>query len=301
MAAEIIFEDNSMILTDRIIPLELDLGESCRLELPDGSARVLRLRQTAARVLFTTLDELKVEQLGARTYYEFTCDLEIDGEVHHLRREVPTQRTLYQPWQIAGLTIWFDAVLDIFDFLTESHGTCRPNKQARFAIQTAGSRLCPQKVELWCPLPPHGLTILDCYCGEDCWLGPYFGADAHGGLDINHPQGTPIYAPLDIHQHGYFNSLEKGHNNNCWRGFHYWPDGTQWIFECYHMTRLTVPENLPIQAGQQYADGAGVLSGMHQHSHFVFGIRPLDQALVLLDPWILFHQMHLDHNIPFHH
>ena len=59
------------------------------------------------------------------------------------------------------------------------------------------------------------------------------------------------------------------------------------------MSRLTVPEHTPLKAGTQYADGAGVCSGYHDHSHFVFEVRQ-DGREVLLDPWILFWQMYQD-------
>jgi hypothetical protein len=186
-----------------------------------------------------------------------------------------------------------DAVADIFDFLLETHGECRPRKDARFAIQDASIRICPERLHPWCPLPPVGLKIENCYRGEDCWLGAYNGASAHGGLDINHPRGTPLLAPLDIHDHFYFNSLEMGHNNNRWRGIHRWRNGSEWIIQAHHMTSLTVPEHKPLKKGEQFALGAGVFVGAIEHSHFVFKIHDYGETIPL-DPWILFQQMYRD-------
>ncbi len=59
------------------------------------------------------------------------------------------------------------------------------------------------------------------------------------------------------------------------------------------MTELTVPEHQQITKGQQFAKGAGVLSGAVDHSHFVFKVYD-EGEIVLLDPWILFWQMYRD-------
>jgi hypothetical protein len=206
---------------------------------------------------------------------------------------VSTQRSFYEPWLIGGVRIWFDAVDNIFEFLTEAHGECRPQRHARFAVQDESLGICPETLHAWCPLPEGGLRIGNCYRGEDCWLGAYNGASAHGGLDLNHSKGTPLWAPVDIHDHFYFNSLELGHNNNRWRGIHRWENGSEWILQAHHMTALTVPEHRPIRKGEQFASGAGVLSGAVDHSHFVFKVHDEGET-VLLDPWILFRQMYQD-------
>jgi len=278
---------------DTLTAVELNHSETLELTLSDGSIRRITLEETNAEIFETTLETLKVEENGAKTNYRFSCRITIDGIPHELEREVSTQMSFYEPWVIEGLRIWFDAVDDIFEFLAETHGECRPKKNARFAIQEATERICPEKLYPWCPLPAGGLKIEQCYRGEDCWLGAYNGASAHGGLDINHPRGTPLWAPLDIHDHFYFNSLEMGHNNNRWRGIHRWDNGSQWILQAHHMTELTVPEHQPIAKGQQFAKGAGVLSGAVDHSHFVFKVYD-EGEIVLLDPWILFWQMYQD-------
>ncbi|MFC1672007.1 hypothetical protein ACFL01_02605, partial [Planctomycetota bacterium] len=236
---------------------------------------------------------LKVEEPQGRTDYRFECHMTIDGEPFTMEREVSTQRSFYEPWVVNGMRIWLDAVDDIFEFLTETHGECRPRKDARLAIQDAALRICPERVHPWCPLPEGGLKIEDCYNGEDCWLGAYFGASAHGGLDINHPAGTPLFAPIDIDDHYLYDRIEDGDGNNRWRGTHRWPDGSKWILQSCHMIRLTVSEHEPVRAGQQYAEGAGVSVASHKHSHFIFKVQDEGEE-ILLDPWILFWQMYRD-------
>jgi len=278
---------------ETLVGIEMNRGDALEYKLSTGKTFRMELIGTHAEIFHTTLTELRKEESGARTNYRFTCDLKVNGQPVTLEREVSSQRSFYDPWELDGVDLWFDAVDDIFSFINETHGDCCPAKHARFALQETGRRICPEKLHPWCPLPEGGLKIEECYRGEDCWLGAYNGASAHGGLDINHPPGTPLWAPLDIHDHFYFNSLELGHNNNRWRGIHRWHDGSEWILQAHHMTELLLPEHVSIEKGTQFANGAGVLSGAADHSHFVFKIREDDET-ILLDPWILFQQMYRD-------
>ena len=284
--------------------VEMDEGDVLEFTLASGRVVSLELLETDAQLIRTTLKETKVPEPGGRTDLRFSCRMAIDGAVHTLEREISTQQSFYEPWEIAGVRLWLDAVDGIFEFLLETHGPCRTNvhahgprcgqhKHARFAIQDATLRICPEPLHPWCPLPENGLRIEDCYRGEDCWLGGYDGASAHGGFDINHPPGTPLWAPVDLDDHFYFESVEMGHNNNRWRGIRNWDCGTQWILQAHHMTALTVPEHQPLKRGQQFAWGAGVRSGVAHHSHFVFKVHDEGET-ILLDPWILFWQMYRD-------
>jgi len=273
--------------------VELDRGERLEFTLRSGRVVTIEPAATSAEIVRTTLKEPGKGEKAARTDYRFGCELLVDGQAHRLEREVSTQKSFYEPWQIAGVTIWLDAVSDIFGFLNEAHGECRPRRHARLALQDATLGICPEPLAPWCPLPEGGLRIEQCFRGEDCWLGAFSGVEAHGGLDINHPAGTPLWAPLDFDDHFYFNSLEMGHNNNRWRGLHRWTDGSEWILQAHHMTRLTVPEHAPLKKGQQFAEAAGVYTGAVDHSHFVFKVHDEGET-VLLDPWILFRQMYLD-------
>ena len=278
---------------DTLTPVEMDRGDVLEFTLRSGQTRRVTLRETHAEVIRTTVAELKTEEPKGRTDYQFTCRLDVDGQEHTLWREVSTQASFYEPWTIAGMRIWFDAVDDIFELVAEAHGRCRPHKHARLAVQDAELEICPERVHAWCPLPPGGLNIRDCYNGEDCWMGAYWGASAHGGLDINHPAGTPIFAPIDLDDQWMFNHVHRGDNNNRWRGVRTWPDGSKWVLQVHHVIRLLVAEHEPVAAGTQVARGAGVAVGAHEHSHFVFGVEE-DGQTVLLDPWILFRQMYLD-------
>ncbi len=277
--------------------VEVDVDDEIRFTLASGEVRSIKIVRASAKVVNTTLETLKVEVGGAVTNYRFWVDLEIDGHRLALARNVATPESFYEPWELMGVRIWLDAVDDIFEFLTEGHGECRPRKRVRLALQDATLRLCPVLLHPWCPLPPGGLRVEDCYNGEDVWLGAYFGAAAHGGLDLNHPAGTPIWAPISFDDHELFNSVAGGDNNNRWRGLHRWPDGSTWILQVHHIIRLHPPEHTRVEAGALVADGAGVWIGDHEHSHFVFRVaepgEPLDSA-VMLDPWILFHQMYAD-------
>lgn len=156
------------------------------------------------------------------------ADCRIDGVAARLEREVGTQASFYEPWEIGGVRIWLDAVDAIFDFMREGHGPCRLQAtcsrrlpvryQARLAVQDASARICPETVHPWCPLPEGGLRIEACFRGEACWLGAFRDASAHGGLDINHPKKTPLHAPIDLDDHFLSNATELGWDNNRWRG-----------------------------------------------------------------------------------
>ena len=283
--------------------VELVHGDTLEFTLRDGNRVPVELVDTRAEIVHTTLKEPGKQEPGATTVYRFSADVRIDGADLCMEREVGTQASFYEPLECDGVRIWLDAVDAIFDFMQETHSPCRlqenckhnapPRRQARLALQDASLRVCPETVHPWCPLPAGGLRVEDCYRGEDCWMGAYDGASAHGGLDINHPRGTPLCAPINLDDHFLYNSTKMGHNNNRWRGIRQWGDHTTWILTSCHMTHLTVPEHTPLPAGMQYAEGAGVWVGVAEHSHFGFAV--LDHGeLIRLDPWILFWQMYRD-------
>lgn len=286
-----------------LTPIEMFHGDALDFKLLDGSVTRIALNDTGAEIMSTTLETPGVEASRAMTTYRFWGDFTINGTEVRLEREVGTQKSFYEPWNIGGVMIWLDAVDAIFTFMRETHGPCRLNRacshrypeyyQARLAVQDATARICPDPLHPWCPLPPGGLRIEDCYRGEDCWMGAYDGASAHGGLDINHPKGTPLYAPLDCDDQFLFRRVADGYTNNSWRGLRYWPNGSVWTLRSAHMTEVIVPEHAPLPSGTHYAHGAGVLVGSAEHSHFCFTVHDLGDTY-LLDPWILFRQMYLD-------
>lgn len=258
---------------ETLTAVELDCGETLEFELLNGEVRTLTLEETSAAVLLTNVDKYGENHALGRTLYHFTCRVRADGLPMTMERYVCSQETFYEPYVVNGMRVWFDGVADIFTFLKQSHGPCKPGKQARFAVQDMTLPICPQELQSWCPDDENFIDVGRCYNGDDPWMGPYLGFDAHGGLDINHPKGTPIWAPLDLDDQYYFNSLATGDNNNRWRAFRVWPDGSTWILQTAHMIRLLVPEHTPVRAGTQIAEGAGVLVGSHEHSHFAFKVQ----------------------------
>jgi hypothetical protein len=282
---------------ETLTAVELDVGDELRFILADGTARSLVLEKARSSVHETNLKELRVPEPRGRTVCRCHADLRIDGRHVELVRWIGNQMSFYAPWELAGMRLWFDGTADLFEHLTENHGACKPRRAARFAVQDATRRIAPVLVHPWCPLPAGGLRIEDCYEGGDCWMGPYFGAEAHGGLDINHPAGTPIWTPVAMDDHALFDRIETGATNNRWRGTHRWPDGSTWTLQVHHVIGLRVPEHEPLAAGTHLADGAGVHVGSREHSHFVFAVREPGAAEgedILLDPWILFWQMYQD-------
>lgn len=276
--------------------VEMDHGEILNFELLNGKVVALELIDTGARILRSTLKEPGVPEWKARTDFEFFAELKIDGEPVRIVREASTARSFYEPLEAAGLRLWFDAALAVFDFLREVHGACRPGRAARFALQDATRSIAPVPIHPWCPLPPGGLRIEDCYHGDNCYLGAYCGTDAHGGLDINHPDGTPLYLPFDVDWQYLYHRTGRGDDNNRWRALRCWEDGSVWTIRSAHMRDMLVEDFVPLKAGTCYARAAGTAvhaPESHEHSHFAFGIVE-PEGIIWLDPWILFRQMYLD-------
>jgi hypothetical protein len=278
-------------------------GDTLSFRLRDGRDVRIDVLNTGAEIIATNLPLPLTAERARRTTYRFWADLRVDGQEIRYEREVGTAKSFYEPLNIAGVDLWLDAVDAICTFMHETHGPCRPNAtcattpppyfQIRLAIQDATLRICPEPVRPWCPLPEGGLRMELCYTGEDCWMGAYFGVSAHGGLDINHPKGTLLFAPIDLDDQFLVNATADGWNNNRWHGIRQWPDHSTWVLRSAHMVKLLVPEHTPLRAGTPYAEGAGVWVGLAEHSHFAFAI--LDHgSLIRLDPWILFRQMYLD-------
>ncbi|MEX0716444.1 MAG: hypothetical protein WD066_07655 [Planctomycetaceae bacterium] len=276
-----------------LTPIELNAGDELRFTLRNGEVRRVKLLATSAKILDG--------EPGQVRKYAFDATLEIDGEKHVFERFVPDQRSFYEPLETNGLRLWLDAVTDIFTddggFMEEkglATGTsCRPKRKARLVVNDVGDRICPEKLVWWYPEKNDRLDIANCYRGEDCWMGPYNGKLAHGGLDYNMKSGTPLFAPIAFDDHWLFDSLEAGDNNNRWRGVRQWDDGSTWWLQAHHLNRMLEVERQPLAKGTKYAETAGVRIGKHQHTHFVFRVFEEGEAY-WIDPWILFWQTFRD-------
>ena len=269
--------------TETLTAVEMDPGDTLKFTLRSGEVRTVVLLDTAAAILE------RVEPGGV--VYQFTCRLRIDGRPMTLLRYVCSQECFYEPYVINGMRVWFDAVSDIFRLIPmrDMEAERIPHRRARFAFQDATLRICPQKMKPWYRNDRNFIDVGDCYNGDDCWLGPYLGEACHGGLDINHPKGEELWAPIDFDDQWLFNSVSAGHDNNRWRGVRRWPNGEVWSLQTHHVIRLLVPQHRAIKAGTAYAAAAGVRVGSHEHSHFVFTVAPkAGGPEIQLDPWILF-------------
>lgn len=272
---------------DTLTAVEMNHGDLLRFTLSTGEVRTIELVDTAARVVVTNLPTLKRGFHGGGTVYEMTFRLKVDGQPVIARRYVPVQQSLYEPLVIDGLRIWPDGVKPIEAFLNDNHGGGLPRTDARLAVQEMTRPLAPQPLRPWYPNRANFIDVAESYNANDVWMGPYQGADLHGGLDINMPIGTPLWTPMDVDDQYYFNSLAAGDNNNRWRGVRTWPNGERWVIQAHHIVRLRVNERTPVKQGVDYAEAAGVLTGSHAHSHFVFKIGPAEDE-AFLDAWILF-------------
>jgi len=301
--------NKGMILQRRckptLTPVGLNHDDTLRLVLRDGRPWEMTLLKTSAEVTERQYARYGYHDAGHESgdisAYAFECDLRINGKEHHLRREVGTQAAFYEPWEIDGVRIWFDAVSCAFKakggFMVEKDWRagllCKPDHEARFAVQQADLPICPEPLRSWYPNETGRIDIRQCYNGEDCWMGPYGGAAAHAGLDINMKAGTILSAPISFDDHYLCKSIAAGFNNNSWRGVRRWPDGSEWWLQSAHLIQMLVPERTPLKAGTAYSTTAGVRVGRHEHTHFVF--RVLDQGGdYFLDPWILFREMYSD-------
>ncbi|MCL1909798.1 MAG: hypothetical protein FWG05_02565 [Kiritimatiellaeota bacterium] len=282
-----------------ITPFCLDAGDSIDLTLSNGKVWTMKLLESTARVANRANPEYNDggHVRGNIGVYEFDALAVINGRSRTFHREVGAQTSFYQPWNIDGVTIWFDASAAAFrerkGFMVEKDWRdgfiCCPTRLTRWAVQEEGAGICPEPLRECFPNPKRPLSINDCYMGEDCWMGPYNGAAAHCGLDINMRIGTPLFAPFSMDTQRLFNSLACGDRNNRWIGERRWQDGSIWQFQCHHIVETTLPANAPVRAGEQYATAAGVSYGETPHSHFMWRVCEHGGSN-WLDPWILMSQ-----------
>jgi hypothetical protein len=291
--------------SETLTTVEMNHGDTLRFTLRNGDVRTLVLEGTSVHIL---------EKNEGGIVYTFACHVRVDSHPLTMRRYVCTPESFYEPYVINGMRIWPDSVLVIYDrvpmrYPRNGNLRFRVRRDARFAVQDATLPICPQPMKPWYPNDKDTIDVGDCYNGDDCWMGPYLGEACHGGLDINHRRGDPLWAPIDFDDQWNFNSLKAGHNNNRWRGVRQWSNGDVWALQTHHHIRLHVPEHTPLRAGIHYADAAGVHVGSHDHTHFELKVAhqptnlPIDfdddaeietsgqPTVIHLDPWILFWQI----------
>ena len=257
---------------DTLTALEMNHGDTLEFQLRSGRVFRLTLEDTDAAIVE------RVDPGGI--VYRFEARVRVDGLPMTLSRYVCSQECFYEPYVVNGVRLWLDTVRDVFGLIPvryprKGNLQCVPRKHARLALQDATLRICPQETRPWIDDQRKSLDVGQCYNGDDCYLGPYLGQACHVGMDINHPKGSFLFAPIDFDTHGYFNSLAAGDNNNRWRAIRQWANGDVWALQTHHLIELLMAEGGPLRAGTRYATTAGVHVGSHQHTHFEFKIgRP---------------------------
>lgn len=275
-----------------LTPVELDPGERLRFRLRNGRVVALKLLETEAAPLVTNILPVAGGRkrgrplIQGKTVYGFACRVEVDGHGMTMQRYVGSQETFCEPYVVNGMRIWFDAVDDIFTFLRENHGECRPSRKARFAVQDAALGICPERVFPWYAAGENFIDVRNCYRGDDPFMGAYAGEDAHGGLDVDMPEGTPLYTPVSVDDQHLVRSVRRGDGNNRWEGRRTWPDGSTWLLKCSHVASLAVRERTPLKGGACIGRGAGMAVGYAEHSHFIFDVEERGRVHHL-DPWIV--------------
>ncbi|MCC5929999.1 MAG: PKD domain-containing protein [Cyclobacteriaceae bacterium] len=269
--------------------VEMHVGDTLFYTLKNGQQRSFTLLETSANPLFTFENPDNRYQSGI--VYRMHCKIASEGQELDLIRIVSAQQSYYEPWHINGVTFFFDAVKDMNDFIYDNHGStggsAYPKKDARFAFIEYEDDFASQVMRPWYPNPSNFLSIKESYTGANSWLGGYLKTEAHNGLDVNIPNNTMLWAPIDFDDQYYFNSLEKGDNNNRWMGIKTWPNGEKWILRTHHMVQLLVEQHTPLSQGTLYGTVGGVHYGTYPHIHFYF-IWENDGISMALDPWMIF-------------
>lgn len=297
--------DISRRSTDTMTPCVLNHGDCLRYTRHDGVTVVIELVDTWAQITKRAYPQGGHWVHGDISEYAFGASVRIDGELIAVERRVGSDASFYEPLAVAGLHLWLDAVRCIFDTRYDHHTSaggfmvekdllgglvCMPKSDARLVVQDQTRSICPEPMHHWYGDQPKRPTIAECYHGEDCWMGPYGGAYAHCGLDINMPAGSTLYAPIDLDRQYYFKRVSAGMGNNGWVGERQWADGSIWRLSTSHLIDDLVPEHQPLARGTAYATSAGTAVGLHQHTHF--NLHVIDQGgSYMLDPWILIWQM----------
>jgi PKD repeat protein len=271
--------------------VEANEGDEIQYELESGRIVHIKLLKCKSEIIFSSCNLPGKGSSSDASAYKMELLMDIDGQTINMTKYVPCQESFYEPYNINGLRIWFDALKNLNQFYNENHGECLPKKQIRLAMHDATLPICPEELENWYDLPNDFLNVKTCYRGEDTWLGTFYGADLHGGLDITMPANTPLYAPFSLNDNYYFNRLTWGDNNNRWRAIKDWENGDKWTIQTHHLDELLIPERQEVTKGTHYANSGGTYYGMHTHTHFVFKVKQPGFDEFYIDPWIIFWQI----------
>ncbi len=274
-----------------VTPIEVDCGDVIHYTLASGFTNQLEILHCSAKVVETNKQDLNDDWPEGGTILKLICTAKVNGLDACFVKYIGCQESFSQPYLINGMHLWLDNAKCLFDVIPENHGECRAQKDVRLVLHDGSLPICPQEISDWCDM--YGKDYIDigeCYNGDDCYLGAYNGSAAHGGLDINHPKGTAIYAPIDFDDQCYFHSLPCGDVNNRWKAVRHWDSDSAWVLQVHHIGGLTIEEHTSVARGTQVAEGALVHLGCHAHSHFVFRAYERGEEYVL-DPWILFRQI----------
>lgn len=286
-------------------PFGLNHGDTLVYTRADGGTVTIELLDTEAHVIERDYARYGYGAAsGDISAYGFSCTLKVNGKEMTVERETGSQKSFYDPVAVEGVHLWLDAVKRIFNTSFDHQGdrggfmvekdilggyVCMPSRYARFMIQDDRLSICPEPLHFWADTPRELPRIENCYNGEDCWMGPYGGAFAHCGLDLNMQAGSRLYAPVDLDTQYYHKTLAAGFRNNSWHGFRKWEGNVIWRLSAAHIIEPLVPEHTPVKRGTAYATTAGTAVGAHQHTHFNLQVTE-NGGTYMLDPWIIFWQ-----------
>lgn len=199
---------NTIISDGYLKAIELNVNDTLIYELKNKQKRVFVLKKTSSKPLFVYDNPANKWHSGI--IYSMSCILEADGQNLELKRIVSAQQSYYEPWHINGVTFFFDAVKNIETFIKDKHGStggsAYPKKDARFAFIEYEDNFSSQPLGPWYPNSKNYLDIHDAYQGGDTWLGGFKKDESHNGLDVNIPNNTKLWAPVDFDEQFYFAS-----------------------------------------------------------------------------------------------
>ena len=138
-----------------LTPFGLDHGNTLRFQLRDRRLWEMTLFETSAEVTGRNYAAHGYRDSGHESgdisSYAFDCRLLINGKEHHLRREVGTQASFYEPWEIDGVRLWFDAAACVFKthggFMVDETGATSLNRKETLEALKYAKALYPLMID----------------------------------------------------------------------------------------------------------------------------------------------------------